>query len=106
MFSKKENFLLMLFIVFALIFGINQLSKDNDIFAETLVYCCNAGYCHENNCSSPASVKITLDDCFQDYIVDCFTCMDYKEAGLACSYTTAEHYCWNGSEKYYGEWAR
>jgi hypothetical protein len=74
MLSRNENIVLAIIVTVAMIIGINQLSSDNDIFAETLVYCCNAGYCHDMPCSATSSVRMG-PNC-TEYILTCGDCME------------------------------
>ncbi len=65
-------------------FGFYQLNYQKDVFDSSMYYCCNNGNCNNHDCSFPATVKITGDGCVQDYLIDCYTCMDYNAAGIVC----------------------
>lgn len=87
MFSKKENIVLAIIVTIAMIIGINQVSSGNEIFAETMVYCCNAGYCHDMPCSATSSVR--MGPYCTEYFITCGDCIDIisELTNENCSYT-------------------
>lgn len=97
----KTQIGILIVLIFSVMIGLSQLSYENDIFANTLVLCCNAGYCDGAPCSSPSSIKKNYPTC-TDYIADCYACMDFKYQAELCNGTVGE-YCLDGEgNPYYG----
>jgi len=86
----KTKFSLMLIpiIAVALFMGFVQISSDNDVFDRSMAYCCNNGFCHDEECDDPSSIASVEPRC-PDYMGDCYDCMDiiwYLYDGPVCGY--------------------
>lgn len=73
--------LLMFLLVAAVYIGANQLSSNNNVFANTMALCCNNGLCHDMPCSGKSSI---LPCSGSEYITTCMMCMEVVYELDAC----------------------
>ena len=100
--KKVTKFIVGISLAITVLFGLDQLSYKNDVFAKTLALCCNAGYCDGAQCSSASSIQIPSTSC-QDYIANCYTCMDKKYQAELCPNSYVGEYCLDeNGDPYYG----
>ena len=85
--SKLTKFVVGIVLALTVLIGLDQLSYKNDIFASSMAYCCNSGACDQAPCSSPSTIKLHRDSCVQDYVYDCYTCIDFLSEGSVCEYS-------------------
>ena len=63
-------------VLFALFTGFKQISTKNDVFSQAMLYCCNAGYCHDVPCSTACSISRETNSVCHDYISNCDVCIE------------------------------
>ena len=90
--GKLTRLIVGITLAITVLFGLDQLSYKNDVFAESLYPCCQAGYCDQAPCSMLVSVEIYPEPC-TGYVVSCETCVIYMAAGRACGTYTADDCC-------------
>ena len=102
--AKFSKFLFISLLVITVIFGLEQLSNENNVFADTKAYCCNNGLCDDQNCSSLSSVNTfsqTGPGCTEGYLITCKECIDLTYAGdELCPFGPLTAYCWDGENCY------
>lgn len=108
--AKFSKFLFISLFVITVIFGLEQLSYENKVFAETKALCCNSGLCDGEDCSASSTVKTLLlvkPWCTSDYTITCRECIDLTEQGELCLPAPSTAWCDDDGECYgwcNGQW--
>ena len=103
---KFSKILFILFLVITVIFGLEQLSFKNNVFADTRAYCCNHipdSQCDGQSCNGTSTVT-TFDPigpgCAEEYTTTCRECIDLTAAGELCPTGPITAYCMDGDDCY------
>lgn len=80
---KKSQKLLIICMSVTVFWGFDSLSNNNTIFHDTLLPCCQAGYCNDAPCDMLVSVEVK-PNCSNTITVDCATCIDLLQYNEAC----------------------
>ena len=100
-----SRFLFISLLVLTVIFGLEQLSFENKVFANTRAYCCNLNPsdCNGQNCDADASVKTLLPVkpwCTSDYMITCRECIELTQQGELCPPAPTTAWCDDDGECY------
>jgi hypothetical protein len=91
--NNRTGLILFVFLLGTVIFGFSELAFEKDVFAKTLIPCCNSGMCTYPNipCSSNSSAFIKEAGpkpgqilCINEYTITCRECVDLNAAGEIC----------------------
>jgi hypothetical protein len=69
--TRLSKIFLVPLILIALFCGFKQISTDNDVFAKSQVFCCNAGYCFDKPCNTECSIRPCSGS---EYVSTCAEC--------------------------------
>ena len=100
-----SKFLFISLLVITVIFGLEQLSFENNVFADTRYPCCNNGGCDGLSCSKDASVNYFATTgkelCTDMYTINCHECIDLiAVGGQICPFGPLTGYCIDGDDCY------
>jgi hypothetical protein len=105
--NEKLKIFIYVFIFGTLIYGLDELSFKDNVFAETMAVCCDRGLCHDNNCTLGSSMHISPDpinqpeECYE-YMFTCKECIDYEVSHCVCQ-TYTNVWCNKPDQtRYYG----
>jgi len=88
---------------FSIYFSSAQIGNNNDIFANSMAYCCNAGYCHDISCAFPSSIRPCTGS---EYIRTCEWCIPVVSSLRGCNLYNGAWPTWcilDDGTKYYGD---
>lgn len=94
--------LLYLTAIIAILIGLNAFRYHNNIFEESFLPCCNNAMCNGEPCTTIVGAKLTLNNCYPEYTINCYQCLYYNYYNLVCSAQPMTYCTRSDGSRYYG----